>query len=125
MALPNLQYIQKVEVHGELAEVYQQFLRKLISAHKTLRIKKNWIVYENSFSSIRKTREFIFIRGLKAWAEIDEISKEDPLTKIMVDVYGENDALKWMKVVQQAVKKITTLVYSKIPELSLDEVDNA
>jgi hypothetical protein len=121
--LPNLQYIQIVVVHAEMAEVYQQFLRKLISAHKSLGLDKNWTVYENSFSTIRDTREFIFTRALDNWAEIDAISVEDPLTKIMADVYGESDALQWMKVVQRAIKKITTKVYSKIPELSYTNTD--
>lgn len=123
MELPNLQYIQIVEVHSEMAEVYQQFLRKLITAHKTQKIAKKWTVYENSFVTIRNSREFIFIRGLESWSDFDIISKENPITKIMADVYGENDALHWMKIVQSAVKKITTFVYSKIADLTLNDTD--
>ncbi len=120
MTLPKLQYVQFVEVHGEMAEVYQQFLRKLISAYKSMNFSKKWVVYENSFCIVEDSREFIFIRELDAWSDLDGISKEDPLTKIMADVYGESDALQWMEIVRRAVKKISTCVYSKIPELSLD-----
>ncbi|MCH8908550.1 MAG: hypothetical protein IH840_15800 [Candidatus Heimdallarchaeota archaeon] len=120
MSLPNLQYIQTVEVYSDMAEVYQQFLRKMISAHKASGIKNKWTVYENTMGIVRTTREFIFIRALDNWAQLDEIAKEDPLTKIMLDIYGETDSLQWMKVAQKSVKKITTSVISRNADLSLD-----
>ena len=94
MSLPNLQYIQTVEVHSDMVELYQQFIMKLISAQKAMNLDRSWIVYENPFAVSEKTRQFIFIRPLANWSSIDEISKEESLSSILNETYGEAEAIQ-------------------------------
>lgn len=118
MNLPNLQYIQTVEVYADLVELYQQFIMKLISAQKAMKLEKSWIVYENPFAVTEKTREFIFIRPLDNWSEMDAISKEESLSSILKEIYGEQEAMQLLTVAQRAIKQTTTSVLSKVPHLS-------
>ena len=60
MEMPKLQYIQKVKVHIEMAELYQQFLLRLGKAYDDQGLDKPWAVYENTFGSVNRFREFIF-----------------------------------------------------------------
>lgn len=112
--LPKLQYIQTIEVHSNMAELYQQFLLKLTSAYKELGLDQSWSVYEDVFKPQRTTRSYIFIRPMTGWSDLDNISEEDGIAKIMAKAYGENEAMQWMKIVQQSVKEIKTTVYSKM-----------
>ncbi|MHA2032835.1 MAG: hypothetical protein ACW99Q_25995 [Candidatus Kariarchaeaceae archaeon] len=118
MSLPSFQYIQTVEVHSDMVELYQQFIIKLISAQKAMKLEKSWVVYENPFSENEKTRQFIFVRPLNNWSEMDEISKEDSLSSILKEIYGENEAIQLLTVAQRSIKQTTTSVLSKIPNLS-------
>ncbi len=118
MSLPNLQYIQTVEVHSDMAELYQQFIVKLISAQKAMKIEKSWIVYENPFSTNEKTQHFTFVRPMEKWSEMDEISNEDSLSTILKEIYGEQEAMQWLTVAQRAIKQTVTTVLTKVPHLS-------
>ena len=99
-----------------MAELYHQFLLKLVDAHKKIGLEKPWSVYENVFGKVKGHREFIFIRELSNWSELDNISKEDPISKIMADAFGENEAMQWMSIVQKAVATIETNVLSKFDQ---------
>ena len=118
MSLPNLQYIQTVEVHSDMVELYQQFIVKLISAQKAMKLEKSWVVYENPFSADEKSQNFIFVRPLEKWSEMDEISSEESLSTIMKEIYGEQEAMQWLTVAQRAIKQTTTTVLTKVPHLS-------
>ena len=118
MSLPNLQYIQTIEVHSDMVELYQQFIMKLISAQKAMKLEKSWIVYENPFLESEKTRQFIFVRPLENWSEMDQISKEDSLSSILKEIYGETEAMQLLTIAQRSVKQTTTSVLSKLEHLS-------
>ena len=113
---PKLFYIQNVKVHIEMAELYQQFLLRLGKAYEDIGIDKPWTVYENTFSKVSRHREFIFVRNLSKWSDIDEITEEQALSQILAQAYGENEAMKWMNVVQKAVKSIETQVLSRLQQ---------
>jgi hypothetical protein len=49
---------------------------------------------------------------------MDEISKEDSLSSILKEIYGENEAIQLLTVAQRSIKQTTTSVLSKIPNLS-------
>lgn len=118
MSLPNLQYIQTVDVHLDMVELYQQFIVKLISAQKAMKLEKSWIVYENPFPTNEKIQQFTFIRPLNNWSEMDEISNEDSLSTILKEIYGEQEAIQWLTVAQRAIKQTVTSVLTKVPHLS-------
>lgn len=120
MTLPDLLYIQKILVHENFLESYQQFLRKLIAAHKNQNINKNWVVYEKPFGTVSNHREFIFIRSLNSWSDLDIISKEESMSQILSNAFGETEALQWLKIAQTSIMKITTEIYSKMKEISLE-----
>lgn len=119
MVLPKLQYIQKFEVHESLMDYYQEFIIKLVAAHKKLGIQKSWTVYENTFKPILDTREFIFVRELESWSDIDKLSNEEPMPKILIDAYGEKEGIQLLQIGKKSIKKITTEVISKIDNWSL------
>jgi len=114
--LPKLLYLQKVKIHIEMAELYQQFLLRLGKAYEDTGLDKPWSVYENTFGNVSKFREFIFMRHLNGWSDLDEISEEQTLSQILAKAYGENEAMKWMNVVQKSVRSIETQVLSHLPQ---------
>ena len=116
MTSAKLLYIQTVKVYTEMVELYQQFLLKLTKAYSDLAIDRPWKVYENVFGEVSDFRDFIFIRGLDFWSELDQIATEDGISKIMAKVFGENETIRWMQVVQKAVKSIDTRVISTMDQ---------
>lgn len=118
MASSKLLYMQKVVVHLPMVDLYQQFLNKLVIAQKKNGTEQHWTVYEPTFSTIRNTKEFVFIREMDSWADIDIMEKEDPLAKLMMDHFGEKEGIQWLNVAQKAVKSITTSVLSKMDQFS-------
>ena len=124
MELPKLLYMQKVKVYIPMVEIYQQFIRKLISASKALKIQKSWTVYEEPFSKVKETQTFVFIRSLESWQELDLLADEEPLSQIFRDIYGEKDAFEWLTIAQKAVKSTKTQIMSTIPSLSYNLQDS-
>ena len=118
MTSSKLLYIQKVVVHLPMVELYQQFLDKLVVAQKKNGNEQSWTVYEPTFTTIRNTREFVFIREMDSWAEIDEMEKEDPLAKIIMEYYGDKEGVQWLNIAQKAVKSVSTSVLSKMEQFS-------
>lgn len=121
MALPKLQYIQRFEVHENLVDYYQEFVMKLVEAHKKQGLTKSWTVYENTFKPIRDTREYIFIRELESWSDIDTLSAEQSLAKILIDAFGEKEGMQILQMGKKTIKKISTEVISRIDMMTLKQ----
>lgn len=119
MTLPKLLYIQTFQVHENFVHFYQQFVEKLVEAHKKMGNGDLWSVFENNFKKVGSVREFIFMREMDSWSNMDDLSKEAPLAKLLVSAYGEKEGLQYLELGRRAIRSYSTEVLSKLDNLSL------
>ena len=101
-----------------MVDLYQQFLDKLVIAQRKNSTDLPYCIYEPTFNTVRNTKEFVFIREMESWSDIDKMEKEDPLAKIIMSHLGEKEGIQWLNIAQKAVKSISTSVLSKMNQFS-------